>query len=61
MTSVCNAAADAIGAINDDKAVAAVAPLLKDKRGEVKRAAANALAGIKRDELHQAAAGRLAR
>jgi putative membrane-bound dehydrogenase-like protein len=46
--NVINAAANAIGAINDDKAVAAVAPLLKDKRGEVKRAAANALAGIKR-------------
>ena len=45
---VINAAANAIGAINDDKAVTAVAPLLTDKRGEVKRAAANALAELKR-------------
>lgn len=45
---VRTAASIAIGAINDDKAVTAVAPLLKDKRGEVKRAAANVLGGIKR-------------
>jgi putative membrane-bound dehydrogenase-like protein len=46
--NVINAAANAIGAINDDKAVAAVAPLLKDSRVEVKRGAVNAMAGIKR-------------
>ncbi len=41
---VVNAAAEAIGAINDDKMVAAIAPLLTNARAEVKRAAANALA-----------------
>jgi putative heme-binding domain-containing protein len=45
---IVNAAADAIGAISDDKAVDAVAPFLKGHRDEVKRAAANALGGIKR-------------
>ena len=45
---VINAAANAIGAINDDRSVTAVAPLLTDKRGEVKRAAANTLAELKR-------------
>jgi putative heme-binding domain-containing protein len=47
--NVINAAAKALGAINDDQSVIAVAPLLKDKRAEVKRGAANALADIKRD------------
>ena len=46
---VINAASNAIGAINDDQAVAAVTPLLTNPRGEVKRAAANAMANLKRD------------
>jgi putative membrane-bound dehydrogenase-like protein len=47
-SAISSAAAKALGAIQDDKAADAAAPLLKNSRPDVKRAAAEAMEQIKR-------------